>query len=158
MNCLAAIRRWNNHWRESSGHRVPHWAADSLEIIEHLNLLPTALAILLVPGPGCLPTAAKQAGSVEPNTHEQPEQQHTASSSNDKNGAGSAHYILGPFGEDSDLCRWGQKLSARGGKNAKERTVAAVARKLAVQLHRLWMSGEVYEPLRNSQKAMNAAA
>lgn len=49
QKCLAAIRRWNNRWRESSAHRVPHWAADSLEIIEHLNLLPTALAILLVP-------------------------------------------------------------------------------------------------------------
>jgi transposase len=69
-----------------------------------------------------------------------------------------AHYILGPFGEDSDLRRWGQKLSARGGKNAKKRAVVAVARKLAVLLHRLWVSGEVYEPLRNSQKTMNAAA
>jgi transposase len=69
-----------------------------------------------------------------------------------------AHYMLGPFGEDSDLRRWGQKLSARGGKNAKKRAVVAVARKLAVLLHRLWVSGEVYEPLRNSQKAMTAAA
>jgi transposase len=69
-----------------------------------------------------------------------------------------AHYILGPFGEDSDLRRWGQKLAARGGKNAKKRAVVAVARKLAVLLHRLWVSGEVYEPLRNSHKAMNAAA
>ena len=69
-----------------------------------------------------------------------------------------AHYILGPFGEDSDLRRWGQKLSARGGKNAKKRAVVAVARKLAVLLHRLWVSGEAYEPLRNSQKAMSAAA
>ena len=69
-----------------------------------------------------------------------------------------AHYILGPFGKDSDLRRWGQKLSARGGKNAKKRAVVAVARKLAVLLHRLWVSGEVYEPLRNSQKAMGAAA
>jgi transposase len=69
-----------------------------------------------------------------------------------------AHYILGPFGEDSDLRRWGQKLSARGGKNAKKRAVVAVARKLAVLLHRLWVSGEVYEPLRNSQKAMSTAA
>jgi len=69
-----------------------------------------------------------------------------------------AHYILGPFGEDSDLRRWGLKLSARGGKNAKKRAVVAVARKLAVLLHRLWVSGEVYEPLRNSQKAMTAAA
>jgi transposase len=69
-----------------------------------------------------------------------------------------AHYILGPFGEDSDLRRWGLKLAARGGKNAKKRAVVAVARKLAVLLHRLWVSGEVYEPLRNSQKAMRAAA
>jgi transposase len=69
-----------------------------------------------------------------------------------------AHYILGPFGEDSDLRRWGQKLAARGGKNAKKRAVVAVARKLAVLLHRLWVSGEAYEPLRNSQKAMSAAA
>ena len=69
-----------------------------------------------------------------------------------------AHYILGPFGEDSDLRRWGQKLAARGGKNGKKRAVVAVARKLAVLLHRLWVSGEVYEPLRNSQKAMTVAA
>ena len=69
-----------------------------------------------------------------------------------------AHYILGPFGEDSDLRRWGQKLSARGGSNGKKRAVVAVARKLAVLLHRLWVSGEVYEPLRNSQKVMTAAA
>jgi hypothetical protein len=69
-----------------------------------------------------------------------------------------AHYILGPFGEDSDLRRWGLKLAERGGKNAKKRAVVAVARKLAVLLHRLWVSGEVYEPLRNSQKAMCAVA
>src|SRR6202521_4911255 len=57
-----------------------------------------------------------------------------------------AHYILGPFGQDSDLRRWGLKLAARGGKNAKKRAVIAVARKLAVLLHRLWVGGEVYEP------------
>jgi hypothetical protein len=65
---------------------------------------------------------------------------------------------LGPFGKDSDLRRWGQRLAERGGKNAKKRAVVAVARKLAVLLHRLWVSGEVYEPLRNSQKIMHAAA
>ena len=69
-----------------------------------------------------------------------------------------AHYILGPFGVDSDLRRWGQKLAERGGKNGKKRAVVAVARKLAVLLHRLWVSSEVYEPLRNSQKVMRAAA
>jgi transposase len=69
-----------------------------------------------------------------------------------------AHYILGPFGADSDLRRWGLKLAERGGANAKKRAVVAVARKLAILLHRLWVSGEVYEPLRNSQQAMRAVA
>jgi transposase len=69
-----------------------------------------------------------------------------------------AHYILGPFGADSDLRRWGLKLAERGGKNAKKRAVVAVARKLAILLHRLWVGGEVYEPLRNSQKAMREVA
>jgi transposase len=64
-----------------------------------------------------------------------------------------AHYILGVFGPDSDLRRWGLKLAARGGKNAKKRAIVAVARKLAVLLHRLWATGEVYEPLRNSHVA-----
>lgn len=69
-----------------------------------------------------------------------------------------AHYILGPFGPDSDVRRWGLKLAARGGKNAKKRAIVAVARKLAVLLHRLWATGEVYEPLRNSNQAEKAAA
>jgi hypothetical protein len=69
-----------------------------------------------------------------------------------------AHYILGPFGQDSDLWRWGLKLAERGGKNAKKRAVIAVARKLAVLLHKLWVSGEVYEPLRNNHKAVSAVA
>jgi transposase len=70
-----------------------------------------------------------------------------------------AHHILGPFGVDSDLRRWGLKLAERGGKNGKKRAVIATARKLAVLLHRLWVSGEAYEPLRNSQqRAMPAAA
>jgi len=69
-----------------------------------------------------------------------------------------AHYILGPFGQDSDLRRWGLTLAERGGKNAKKRAVVAVARKLAVLLHKLWVSGEVYEPLRNNRKAMSAVA
>ena len=61
-----------------------------------------------------------------------------------------AHYILGPRGPDTDLRRWGRKLAERGGPNAKKRAIVAVARKLAILLHRLWVSGEVYEPLRNS--------
>jgi transposase len=62
-----------------------------------------------------------------------------------------AHHILGHRGPDTDLRRWGLKLAQRGGKNAKKRAIVAVARKLAVLLHRLWTTGEVYEPLRNSQ-------
>jgi transposase len=71
---------------------------------------------------------------------------------------GSAHYILGPFGPDTDLRRYGQRLCERGGKNAKKRAVVAVARKLAVLLHRLWVSGEVYRPLRQSAPTMKVAA
>jgi len=43
----------------------------------------------------------------------------------------SAHYILGPFGEDCDLRRHGEKIAGSGGKNAKKRAVVAVARKLS---------------------------
>src|SRR5712671_629991 len=69
-----------------------------------------------------------------------------------------AHYILGPFGQDSDLRRWGLKLAERGGSNAKKRAVIAVARKLSVLLHKLWVSGEVYEPLRNQSAVASAVA
>ncbi len=58
-----------------------------------------------------------------------------------------AHHVLGPFGRDSDLRRFGLRLAARGGRAAKKRAVVAVARKLAVLLHRLWVTGEVYEPM-----------
>jgi transposase len=69
-----------------------------------------------------------------------------------------AHYMLGPFGQDSDLRRLGLKLAERGGKNAKKRAVVAVARKLAVLLHKLWVSAEVYEPLRNNRNVVAAVA
>jgi len=70
-----------------------------------------------------------------------------------------AQPILGPFGIDCDLRRWGLKLAERGGRKGKERAIIAVARKLAVLLHHLWVSGEGYEPLRNSnQRAIPAAA
>lgn len=65
-----------------------------------------------------------------------------------------ANYILGPFGPDSDLRRWGLDLAKRGGKNAKKRAKVAVARKLAVLMHRLWVTGEVYEPLGYQQRRM----
>jgi transposase len=62
-------------------------------------------------------------------------------------------YILGHYGQDSDLRRYGQRLAARGGKVAKRKAVVAVARKLAVLLHRLWSTGEIYQPLFNAKKA-----
>ena len=65
---------------------------------------------------------------------------------------GSAHYILGPFGSDSDLRPHGEKIASRGGKNAKKRAAVAVARKLSVLLHRLWVSGEVYDRLHNTHR------
>jgi transposase len=65
---------------------------------------------------------------------------------------GSAHYILGPFGSDSDLRRHGEKIASRGAKNAKKRAVVATARKLSVLLHRLWITAEVYEPLYNAHR------
>jgi transposase len=65
---------------------------------------------------------------------------------------GSAHYVLGPFGSDSDLRRHGQKIASRGAKNSKKRAVVAVARKLSVLLHHLWVSGEVYDPLYNTHR------
>jgi transposase len=71
---------------------------------------------------------------------------------------GSAHYILGPFGSDSDLRRHGEKIASRGGKNAKKRAAVAVARKLSVLLHRLWVSAEVYDPLHNAHRRTDVAA
>jgi hypothetical protein len=56
------------------------------------------------------------------------------------------------------LRRWGLKLAERGGKSGKKRAIIATARKLAVLLHRLWVSGEVYEPLYNSQRKPLAIA
>ena len=60
-----------------------------------------------------------------------------------------AHYIISRRGPDSDLKRWGLHLAEHGGKRGKKKAVVAVARKLGILLHRLWVTGEVYEPLRN---------
>ncbi len=67
-------------------------------------------------------------------------------------------HILGAFGSDSDLRRHGLRIAQRGGKNAKRRAVVAVARKLAVLLHRLWRTGETYQPLYNTQSRRDEAA
>ena len=65
---------------------------------------------------------------------------------------GSAHYILGPFGPDCNLRHFGLARAQRGGKNGKKRAAVVVARKLAVLLHHLWVTGEIYEPLRKPRK------
>jgi transposase len=67
---------------------------------------------------------------------------------------GCSHYILGPFGPDCNLRRFGLRIAERGGKNAKRRATVAVARKLAVLLHRLWQTGEVYEPFYKARPNM----
>ena len=69
-----------------------------------------------------------------------------------------AQHIPGPFGVDCDLRRWGLKLAERGGRSGKKRAIVATARKLAVLLHHLWVSGEVYEPLHNSRRTTVGAA
>jgi transposase len=57
-----------------------------------------------------------------------------------------ANHVIGPHGKDSTLRRWGLSLGARGGSHARRRAVVAVARKLAVLLHRIWITQEVYMP------------
>ncbi len=66
---------------------------------------------------------------------------------------GDAQYIMGPFGKDCTLRRHGQAIAKKGGKNAKKRAVVAVARKLAVLLHRLWIDGTEYDELRSKAAA-----
>ena len=68
-----------------------------------------------------------------------------------------AHYIIGPFGLDSNLRRHGLTIAAHGGKNARKRAAVAVARKLAVVMHRLWASGQDYVPLYALLKIQKAA-
>jgi transposase len=65
---------------------------------------------------------------------------------------GSAQYIMGPFGPESNLRLHGMSIAARGGKNAKKRAVVAVARKLAVLMHRLWVTQDKYQPFYGMNK------
>lgn len=65
----------------------------------------------------------------------------------------AAHRALGPFGADSDIRRWGLALAERGGKNAKKRAIIAVARKMAVVMHKIWVSGQNYVPFREAAAA-----
>lgn len=69
-----------------------------------------------------------------------------------------ARYLLGPFGKDCALRRYGLRIAERGGAYAKKRAAVAVARKLAVLLHHLWLTAEVYEPLHNLDQERHRAA
>jgi transposase len=67
-----------------------------------------------------------------------------------------AQYLLGQFGPDCDIRRWGLRLAERGAKNGRRRAVVAVARKLAVVLHRVWVSGVSFRPFAEPQLANKA--
>lgn len=65
----------------------------------------------------------------------------------------SAQYILGHFGPDCDLKRYGQRIAARGGKAARKRAIIALARKLSVIMLALWKQEGTYEPFRGGLPA-----
>lgn len=68
----------------------------------------------------------------------------------------SANYIIGHFGEDCDLRRFGLERVEQRGKSVRKQVLIAIARKSAVLLHHLWMTGEVYDPLFNSKAKTEA--
>ena len=70
----------------------------------------------------------------------------------------SAQYILGRFGPDSELRRWGLKLAASGGKRGKKRAIVAVARKLAVLLLSMWRNRRKFEPFPQAAAGLTVAA
>ena len=69
----------------------------------------------------------------------------------------AAHCNLRKGAPDSDLRAWGLG-KAGGSKRGKRRALVAMARKLAVLLHRLWVTGEVYDPQYNRKRAPVAQA
>lgn len=148
------------HDRQIQSMKERYPAAEVLEQVGGVGTL-TAIAFMLVVGD---PTRMKKSRSAGPYLGLRP--RHFQSGDTDpqrritKAGnpvmrrllVGSAQYILGPFGKDCDLRRYGMAIAARGGKNAKKRAVVAVARKLAVLLHHLWITGEVYEPFHKATR------
>ena len=64
-----------------------------------------------------------------------------------------AQLTLSKRGGDSDIRRWGLKLQGKGTDgHQKKRAVVAVARKLAVLMHKLWSSGAAYDPFYYSEQ------
>ncbi len=70
----------------------------------------------------------------------------------------AAHCNLRRGAPDSDLRAWGLGKVGAGGKRAKRRALVGMARKLAVLLHRLWVTEEVYDPLYNRKAAQAVKA
>ena len=72
-----------------------------------------------------------------------------------------AHHILGVHGKESDLRQWGLRVMGQPkGKQehgaGRKVATTAVARKLAVLLHRLWVKEAVYVPLQAAVKGVAA--
>lgn len=70
--------------------------------------------------------------------------------------ANCASHIIGPFGKDCDLRRWGVRLAGNS-KAQRKRARTAVSRKLAVIMLSMWKTGQAYVPFRNPD-ALQAAA
>ena len=156
MTCLEAITLQIKGFERDLNGRIhdDHPEVERIEQVKGVGTL-TALAFLLTIED---PTRFKKSRDVGPYFGLVPRQDQSGDSNKQlritKAGNGfvrkmlvnCSHYILGPFGPDTDLKAWGLALAERGGKNAKKRAVVAVARKLATILHRLWVSGEIYVP------------
>lgn len=68
----------------------------------------------------------------------------------------AAHYILGPFGTDSELRSYGLRIQARGGKIAKKKSYVAVARKLVTVMFALWKNPDIaYDPNFKKNKGLH---
>lgn len=70
----------------------------------------------------------------------------------------AAHCNLRKCAPDSDVRAWGLRKAGAGSKGARRRALVGMARKLAVLLHRLWVTGEVYDPLYHRKAAQAAQA
>jgi transposase len=155
------IRRYDQQIESLASKRYPE--TNVLRQVSGVGPLTALSYVLTVEDPGRFPSSRSVGAylglrpKISQSGEQDPELRITKAGDTDLRRllVGSAHYILGPFGPDTDLRRWGLALAARGKKNAKKRAVVAVARKLAVLLHRLWVTAEVYEPLRHSQRREN---
>ena len=157
------IRRYDTWVEEAAQQRYPQ--TSSLRQVPGVGALTSMAYVLTVQDPGRFSNSRKVGAYLGLRSKQAQSGQEDPQLRISKAGdgylrrllVGSAHYILGPFGPPCDLRSWGQKLAARGGKNAKKRAVVAVARKLAVLLHRLWVSQTPYEPQRAAKRPASPA-